>query len=92
MKLFNIIIISVAAAAHAKSSREDAPSNTALRGAGLRQATELSEEGPYHHKFLEEDWKGLKSGRVRISPVGLGWNMQFAEVQFFDGGVRDLHW
>jgi len=31
-------------------------------------------------------------GTIKIAPKELGFNMQFAVVEFGIGGVRDLHW
>jgi hypothetical protein len=101
MKLFNIINISVAAAhttglTHTKSSREDTPPNTGLRGSGLSHARKLAASDPehsmYHYKLSDKDWDPLASGQIKIAPKELGFNMQFAVVEFGLGGVRDLHW
>lgn len=102
MKLFNAIVSISVAAAHAAQLAHAKEGIPASSGPGLRGAAALAlatsspsdppELHPYHYKFSELKPKQLASGLLKIAPKELGWNMQFAKVEFDVGGVRDLHW
>ena len=46
----------------------------------------------YDYKFSKQEWRELDHGRIKAAPIDRGFNMQFAVVEFYPGGVRDLHW
>jgi len=72
--------------------------NAGLRGAPRELAASETdpepERGPYHYKLSQAKWGELQSpgSGIKIAPNDLGFNIQFAVVDFGIGGVRDLHW
>jgi hypothetical protein len=46
----------------------------------------------YDYKMSKQEWRELDHGRVKIAPIETGFNMQFGILEFYPGGVRDLHW
>jgi hypothetical protein len=46
----------------------------------------------YDYKLSKQEWRELDHGRIKAAPIDRGFNMQFAILEFYPGGVRDLHW
>ena len=78
----------------AGGSRRQESMELATVSGGPYHQLDPSLQGPSHYKRHDAVAAPLQSpgGTIKIAPKQLGFNMQFAVIEFGIGGVRDLHW
>lgn len=65
-----------------------------LRGSSESSSSTSEQQPVFHYELSKQSWEPLDHGLIKIQAAGniTDAHMQFAVVQIFPGGVRDLHW